>query len=222
MTTTIAIPAPTNRLIPSQYPPISAFDSVTQPDDLEAVMELEGWTNDRLVEERVARLPRDQWVYGTKNASVVMATFLHAAPSGGRFNSGELGAWYGALALKTAIAEVAHHLRREAVYRRRSEMRLTYRLYTARLSGDFFDIRGLRTARPELYATGDYRASQAFGESVRRAGQVAGIAYDSLRHSGGVNAVTYRPRQILDVTQADHFEITAPVVGAVVARRQVL
>lgn len=176
MTTTIAIPEPTRRLIPSQYPPISAFDSVTQPDDLEAVMELEGWTNDRLVQERVARLPRDQWVYGVANASVVMAAFLHAAPAGGRFNSGELGAWYGAWTLKTALAEVAHHLRREAVYRRRPEMRLTYRLYTARLVGDFLDIRGQGTARPDLYAPGDYRSSQAFGEAVRRAGQAAGTS----------------------------------------------
>jgi RES domain-containing protein len=222
VTTSIAIPQPTHRLIPSQFPPIPAFDSVARPDDLEAVMELEGWTNDRLVQERVARLPREQWVYGVPNASVVMAAFLHAASAGGRFNSGELGAWYGAWALKTAIAEVAHHLRREAVYRRLPEMRLTYRLYTAHLDGDFLDIRGQSTALPDLYAAGDYRASQAFGEEVRRAGQAAGIVYDSLRHRGGANAVAYRPRLILDVTQADHYEITAPIEGTVIARRQVV
>jgi hypothetical protein len=32
-------------------------------------MELEGWTNDRLVEERLARLPRDHWVHGSPNAA---------------------------------------------------------------------------------------------------------------------------------------------------------
>lgn len=222
MTATIAIPHPTHRLIPSQFPPIPAFDGVTRPEDLEAVMELEGWTNDRLIQERIARLPRDQWVYGVPNASVVMAAFLHAAPAGGRFNSGDLGAWYGAWALKTAIAEVAHHLRREAVHRRLPEMRLTYRLYTARLDGDFLDLRGRSTAQPDLYEAGDYRASQAFGEEVRRAGLAAGITYDSLRHRGGVNAVAYRPRLIQTVTQADHYEITAPLEGAVVARRKVV
>lgn len=222
MTATIAIPHPTHRLIPSQFPPIPAFDGVTRPEDLEAVMELEGWTNDRLVQERVARLPRDQWVYGVPNASVVMAAFLHAAPAGGRFNSGNLGAWYGAWTLKTAIAEVAHHLRREAAHRRLPEMRLTYRLYTARLDGDFLDLRGRSTTRPDLYAAGDYRASQAFGEEVRRAGPAAGIAYDSLRHRGGVNAVAYRPRLIQTVIQADHYEIAAPVEGAVIARRKVV
>ena len=33
-------------------------------------MELEGWTNDRLVLERVARLNKADWVFGVPNASV--------------------------------------------------------------------------------------------------------------------------------------------------------
>src|SRR3546814_7812416 len=90
-------------------------------------MELEGWTNDRLVVERLGRLPRDQWVFGGANASIVMASFLHVSPDGMRFNTGALGAWYAALALSTAAAEVAHHLRREAVFRRRREIRRKYR-----------------------------------------------------------------------------------------------
>ena len=59
---TAVLDGPTYRLIPSRYPPLSAFESVTSADDLEAVMELEGWTNDRLVAERVARLPKAEWV----------------------------------------------------------------------------------------------------------------------------------------------------------------
>jgi len=53
MMATAVVDGPTYRLIPSRYPPISAFESVASEDDLEAVMELEGWTNDRLVLERV-------------------------------------------------------------------------------------------------------------------------------------------------------------------------
>jgi hypothetical protein len=49
-------------------------------------MELVGWTNDRLVAERIARLPENEWVYGVPNASIVMAAFLHVAPGGMRFN----------------------------------------------------------------------------------------------------------------------------------------
>jgi hypothetical protein len=214
---TAAIAAPTWRLIPSRFPPVATFDNVASADDLQAVMELEGWTNDRLVAERAGRLPREQWVYGTLNASVVMASFLHVADTGMRFNSGQLGAWYAGLALKTSIAEVAHHLRREAIFRRLTEMRIQYRSYTARLAGDYHDIRTALTTRPELYAADDYSASQAFGEDVRMAGG-SGIVYDSLRHQGGTNVVAFRPRGILDVTQAAHYEITAPVIGKVIAR----
>ena len=66
-------PQPTYRLIPSRFPPIGLFDTVSTAADLDAVMELAGWTNDRLVKERVARLPQDEWVYGRANASIVMA-----------------------------------------------------------------------------------------------------------------------------------------------------
>ena len=43
---------------PSQYPPIGLFDTVATAADLEAVMELAGWTNDRLVPMRLHRLPQ--------------------------------------------------------------------------------------------------------------------------------------------------------------------
>lgn len=214
---TATVPAPTWRLIPSRFPPVGMFDSVTTAEELEAVMELEGWTNDRLVVERVARLPREQLVYGVPNSSVVMASFLHVAETGMRFNGGQLGAWYAGLALKTSIAEVAHHLRREAIFRRLPEMRIQYRSYTARLVGDYIDIRSMGTARPEFYAPNDYSASQTFGESIRKTGG-PGIIYDSLRHQGGTNVVAFRPRNILDVTQTGHYEITAPVIGKVIAR----
>ena len=42
-------PRPAHRLIPSQFPPIGLFDTVDTTADLSAVMELAGWTNDRLV-----------------------------------------------------------------------------------------------------------------------------------------------------------------------------
>ena len=47
------------RMIPSRFPPIQTFETVSSPDDLEAVMDLEGWTNDRLVVERLRGRPPD-------------------------------------------------------------------------------------------------------------------------------------------------------------------
>ena len=85
-------PRPTHRLIPSQFPPIGWFDTVATAADLGPVMELAGWTNDRLVAERIDRLPKDARVYGRPNASIVMAAFLHVSPGGMRFNPVNLGA----------------------------------------------------------------------------------------------------------------------------------
>lgn len=53
----VALDRPTCRLIPSAYPPSPAFAEAASAEDLMAVMELEGWTNDRLVRERLSRLP---------------------------------------------------------------------------------------------------------------------------------------------------------------------
>ncbi|MBY3050147.1 MULTISPECIES: RES family NAD+ phosphorylase [Rhizobium] len=200
-------PRPSYRLIPSQFPPIGLFETVTRAADLEAVMELVGWTNDRLVADRIQRLPEDQWVYGVANASIVMAAFLHVAPGGMRFNGPDLGAWYAADDLKTAAAEVGHHLRREAAARGVVTMARTYRSYSATLFGDYLDIRGEQTLRPDVYDGTSYAASQVLGEEVRSSGD-AGILYDSVRLRGGVAIVAHRPRNIQGVVQADHFEIT--------------
>jgi hypothetical protein len=97
-------PRPAHRLIPSQFPPIGPFDTVATAADLSAVMDLVGWTNDRLVADRINRLPQSEWVYGVPNASIVMAAFLHVTPGGLRFNGPELGAWYAAADIRTAAA----------------------------------------------------------------------------------------------------------------------
>ena len=208
---------PTWRLIPSRFPPIAAFDTVATVDDLEAVMELEGWTNDRLVAERVARLPQAEWVYGAPNASVVMASFLHAAPHGLRFTTADLGGWYAAFDRRTAIAEVAHHLRREAINMRVSSLTLQYRTYSAELAGQYHDIRGPLATRPDVYNPNSYTASQAFGQKIRSEGG-DGILYDSVRHVGGTNVVAFRPRNVRNVVMGTHYEVMVPVKGKVVAR----
>lgn len=201
-------PQPTHRLIASRFPPIGLFDTIATAADLEPVMELAGWTNDRLVAERIARLPQTEWVYGRPNASIIMAAFLHVGPAGGRFNAPELGAWYASAALVTAAIEVAHHLRREAFARGVADMQRQFRQYSARLIGDYLDIRGRPVELADIYASDSYAASQQLGERIRVSGG-AGILYDSIRHVGGVNVAAHRPRNVLDVIQTDHFEIRA-------------
>jgi hypothetical protein len=214
---TAQILQPAFRSIPSRYPTVQTFETVSSADDLEAVLELEGWTNDRLVAERLARLPRSEWVFGTPNASIVMASFLHAAPAGQRFSGPEIGAWYAALSAEASLAEVAHHLRREAINSNMTEMRGQYRTYSCALAGNYEDIRGQRAARAELYHTADYSASQVFGEDVRLSGD--GIVYDSLRYEDGVNVVAYRPKNVRDILQRDHYELTVPIEGKIIVRK---
>ena len=212
-------PQPAHRLIPSQFPPIGLFDTVATAADLSAVMELVGWTNDRLVAERIDRLPQSEWVYGAPNSSIVMAAFLHVAPGGMRFNGPELGAWYAADDLRTAAAEVGHHLRREAAARNAATMSRTYRAYTATLLGDYLDIRGQQLALPDVYASERYDASQKLGEDIRASGR-AGLLYDSLRRRDGINVVAHRPRNIVDILQTDHFEITVQAAARTIDVRQ--
>jgi RES domain-containing protein len=211
-------PAGTTRLIPSRFPPIPAFDAVTTSGDLKAVMDLEGWTNDRLVSPRLARLPRAQWVYGSSNASVVMAAFLHGSPGGLRFSDASLGAWYGSTHLNTALLEVANGLRKEISLSALTQKSESYRQYKADLTGDYIDILGLH---PEYHNPDDasYPVAQAFGQRVRAYNARAGIRYESVRHPGHENWVCFRPLRVRSVVQADHFKIEVPKTGRVVVRK---
>lgn len=204
------------RAVPSRFPPIQAFDTVAAAADLEAVMELEGWTNDRLVLHRLRRLPEAQWVHGRANASVVMAAFLHASPEGARFSDAGLGAWYAALAERTALKEVAHHLRREVIRSGRPDIVSQYRFYEARIAGRHVDLRDQPDTAP-LLRPDDYAAGQAFGARVR-ATTLAGIVYPSVRDPAGTNVAAFRPPDVQDVVQGGHVELTVRAAGKIVVR----
>ncbi len=214
----VPAPAGTTRLIPSRFPPIPAFDAVASHDDLAAVMDLEGWTNDRLVAPRMVRLPRTEWVYGRPNASVVMAAFLHGSPGGLRFSDESLGAWYGSTHLNTALLEVANGLRKEIALSALTQKSESYRQYKSDLAGEYVDIFG---AHPEYHDPDDasYPVAQAFGRRVREEDTRAGIRYESVRHPGHENWVCFHPSLVLNVIQADHFKIEVPQTGRVVVRQ---
>ena len=74
----------THRLIPSRYPPVGILDAVATPGDLELMLELEGWTNDRISAELgvLRMIPPHQWVVGRPQATVIMAAFCHPRPGG--------------------------------------------------------------------------------------------------------------------------------------------
>ncbi|HSL20768.1 MAG TPA: RES family NAD+ phosphorylase [Vicinamibacterales bacterium] len=198
-----------SRLIPSRYPSVGLFDRVAVPADLEAVFELEGWTNDRISNELGAlhAVPRGEWVTGPM-ATVVMAAFCHPRAGGGRFNSARRGAWYAAKTLETALSESTYRRTRELEEIGAFETRVQMRLYRADFRAAFHDIRPGGPARAALYDPDDYSASQAFAEELLAAGS-NGILYRSVRDispAGGECLACFRPRLVANVRVAGHYE----------------
>src|SRR5690606_7738687 len=101
------------RIIPSRFPPIQLFERVTDPDDLEAIFELEALTNPRLRDEAGdIRLVAPQDRISGPGTSVIMAAFTHLNPDGSRFTDGTFGVFYAAGDIETAIAETSYHRER--------------------------------------------------------------------------------------------------------------
>lgn len=195
------------RLIPSRFPVAGLFDRVATAADLDALFELEGWTNDRIAAEvgLLRAVPRAEWVVGTPLASVVMAAFCHPRTGGGRFSDDTRGAWYAARTLDTALAECIYHRTRELTEVGGYETRVQVRLYLADLSGRFHDARAMRAASP-LYHPTDYRDSQRLAGQLLEAGS-NGIVYRSMRHAGGECLACFRPALVKQVRVGGHYEL---------------
>jgi hypothetical protein len=212
----------THRLIASRYPPVGVFDDLTaDPEELRVAFLLESATNDRLgvLSRRLPLLPDSEIVQG-RGATMVMAAFLHADEAGGRFTDGRLGAWYAALDVETAIAETLHHsTRRLRLSAGAFPSNIQMRELLAGIDCELIDIRGLRSARPDLYDPDDYSVSRPFGISLRwpksgRGGN--GVVYDSVRRASGTNVCIYRPSLVqVPVTQGDHYEYRWNAAGNV-------
>ena len=197
----------THRLIPSRYPPVGIFDLIAEPDDLEAIIELEGWTNDRISAELgvIGRIPSTEWAVGRAMASVIMAAFCHPDPQGARFNGADLGAWYAAKSLDTAHTEIIHHRTIELEEIGVLDARLQMREYLADMDAAFHDIRSDNPEFAPLYDPDSYVASQAFARSLRTGGS-NGVLYGSVRDQGGECVACFRPLLVTNVRQAAHFE----------------
>jgi hypothetical protein len=197
----------TCRLVPSRYPPVGLFDRIASPDDLTAIIELEGWTNDRVSGELglLTNIARGEWVLGRPMATVVMAPFCHLAEGGGRFSVRDRGAWYAGRSFDTALAESIYHRTKELEEVGAYETRVEVRLYHADFSAAFHDVRGPDRRFARFHDPDDYEPSQEFGQELFEAGS-NGVLYRSIRHPGGECLVCYRPRVVLNVRAAAHYE----------------
>jgi hypothetical protein len=192
------------RLVASRYPVAGLLDRVADPGDLDALFELEGWTNDRISGELglLRTIPADEWVTGRPMASVVMAAFCHPRPGGGRFSSPERGAWYAARRMETALAESIYHRTEELREVGGFETRVQMRAYLADFAARFHDVRG---TTGELYNPRSYIVSQEFGRRVLESGG-NGIVYRSVRDSGGECLACFRPALVRHVRAGGHYE----------------
>lgn len=195
------------RLIPSRYPTVGLLDRVAAPADLDALFELEGWTNDRISGEvgLLRTVPREEWVTGRPMSSVVMAAFCHPPNGGSRFSSEERGAWYAARTLATAIAESVSRrtaeLREVAAFETRVEMRV----YLADFRARFHDVRSPKRAWHDLYDPDSYTAGQTLGRQLLDAGS-NGIVYRSVRDPEGECIACFRPSLVRNVRVGGHYE----------------
>lgn len=197
----------TSRLVPSRYPSVGPFDRVASAADLDELIELESWTNDRLSGQLgvLTNIPRDEWVTGRPMASVVMAAFCHPPVDGARFSGPDRGAWYAARTIETALAESIHHRTRELAEVGAFETRVEMRLYHADFRARFHDVRGDRRAFQRLRHPDDYAASQALGRRLLDEGS-NGVIYRSVRHEGGECLACFRPALVLAVGVGGHYE----------------
>lgn len=196
--------APCYRIIPSRFPPITLYEEVTDPADLEAVYEIEAMTNDRLREEvgELALVAPEDRVTGP-GSTPIMAAFTHLNPKGDRFTDGSYGVFYAGFTLDTAIEETKHH--RAAFMEATDEpaQELDMRVYAVDLDANLHDIRPMREEQPLLYHPTGYGTSQQFAADLREAGS-EGIVYQSVRHEGGECAAVFKPRLLSNCRQERH------------------
>jgi hypothetical protein len=215
--------SPAFRIIPSRFPPINLFEKVADPADLEAVFLVESLTNDRLRDEvgELSLVAPQERVSGP-GSSFVMAAFTHIRPGGGRFSDGSFGAFYCARDRDTAIAETVYHRERFLREMAAPPTQLDMRVLRCLLKAELHDLRGLRSAMPEVYAPDDYAASQQLARELRTDGSW-GVAYESVRQEGGECAAVFRPRAITRCRQAEHLGYLwdGERVGVVVEKRVV-
>ncbi len=169
----------TYRIIFSRYPFVSIFDDITDPADIDAVLELEQRTNDRVRDEigDIALIRPADRVAGP-GSTPIMAAFTHARAS--RFSDGSYGIYYGARQRETAIRETIFHV--EELYRATNEASadVDMRVYAAAIAGSFDDLLAAPATDSRLDPN-TYAIARAYARPLYYENRLDGIAYPSVR-----------------------------------------
>ncbi|POA20456.1 hypothetical protein C1886_08625 [Pseudomonas sp. FW300-N1A1] len=190
------------RMINSSFPPITLFEDVLAPADLDIAYMLEGLTNDRLVEEAgvLSRVRPEDRVSGP-GATPVMAAFTHIGKVS-RFTNGTYGVYYAANSQAAAIAETSYHQERFLAATNEPDIELTMRTYVNQVVKPMHDI---RVNFPHLHDVDPacYSPAQAFAMQLRER-LSWGLLYNSVRLNGHECIAAFRPPAISIPNQGKH------------------
>ncbi len=174
---------------------------------------LEGVTNARLETQMtgLAELDPRELVFGRAGYTFINAAFSYTRPGGNRFNDESRGAWYCALAVRTALREVTFHLTRELAAVGRFDNTTEYAELIADFIGSFHDLRGSeaageRSLLPDEFVA--YPAGQALARTLRHEHAADGIVYPSVRDPGGTCLAVFHPHLVQNLRQGYLWRIT--------------
>lgn len=195
---------PCYRIVPSRFPPVGLFDAVADPNDLEAVFQIDALTNDRLRDEvgDISLVPPEDRVSGP-GTTPIMAAFTHLNVEGNRFSDGSYGVFYASHDLATAVAETRYHRIKFLQATGEPAQELDMRVYAVDLTANLHDIRIMGAGHPAWYHPTSYAMSQELGRRLRDKGS-DGIAYASVRQQGGECVAVFRPRLLSNCRQERH------------------
>ena len=190
------------RLIPSHFPPITLFENLLDPSELDAAYALESLTNDRLQDKvgNIALVPPEDRVTGP-GTTAIMAAFTHVGVES-RFTKGRFGVYYAGLDLDTAIAESKFSRARFMSATNEEPQLLTMRCYHCVVNAPLVDVRGDN----KVHDRDSFIYAQALGEKLKHENEL-GILYRSVRHPGGQCVAVLRPPALTPpAIQAGHYQ----------------
>ena len=201
----------TCRLIQSRFADVE--DSVLAPlagseDELHDLFDLDNATNARLIAEHggAPGIGIDELVFRVPNYRIINAAFTYARPEGSRFNDGERGAWYCALDIDTALAEITFHKTVEYAEIDYFHDSVSYQCMLADFTAQFHDLRRTEDHH-DCLDPASYVQSQRLAERLLEEGST-GVIFPSVRRAGGVNLACFRPALVGNVRKGAAYRLT--------------
>lgn len=208
----------THRLIPATYvdrsePFLAALvdPTATDPeDDIVALTVLAAATSTRLQAQAdlsTLHVGSHELVYDLDYSAFINGAFTYPG-IGARFHDHTRGAWYAALAIETALAEVAHHRTQALAEIDVFEDQLDYQDFACDIGGQHFaDLRDDHPSSRACLDPDSYVASQGLAAELLALG-AAGVVWSSVRHPGGTCIACFRPSLLPPVAQGDRYRLT--------------